>query len=692
MLIPALAIILISTLVLYDFDQRYTNRMYTAPIRGAILTIQDAGTGEALPGARFELYTSEGVNLGVIATGQDGRMIAKNLSSGSYYFRETNPPAGYDFSPGENRYPFTIELGNASPIEVTVDNIAKTYPLTIKKTVDNDSGAPLTIMQGALEFLFDIVIGGPDDDETTYMYTINGGEERTFRNGDVIRLKHGDFVTFPEIPYRTPYQITQRATAGYRISTDAPPSGRLPLGGRLVTFTNTFRSGSPETGTGGSSHFTDAEVPTGTLTVEKTAVNDNGAPLTNEQENLASHFTLFIDGKTFEKFNLKTGEQQVFLVPAGSNYLVAEDDNLLAGRTDTPGAPERGVIGTSGETVSFFNVFGEAAYETVRIEGKKNWALGFSGILDPPPVTIHIKRGDTIVSDIAVTAGDAWKWSAELPAYEDDGVTAVAYTIEEDLIPGFDTEIEGYDVTNTYRGTPATLNPPVRKTVTGDRCAPSDFTFEMAAVTSWAPMPPGSENGKKTVVLRGAGEVEFGNITYATEGTYVYTVRELAGIDGNYLYDSAEYTMTVVTRFAPDGATLEKDVAYQKKQNGATVELTDISADNPLLFTNVYTAPTPAAINIDGNENSQSQSQTSPKTGGSTNLLLWTLLLIMGSGILVILIIRKNNAENEFGSSGYTPRETAEDTEKAPVFIIKTLHEIDREFLVNRRISNPVPI
>lgn len=65
-------------------------------------------------GAEYTLYDTDGTALGVFQTNDEGVIKVDNLNPGSYYFRETKAPDGYDINPEKIEFTITdsdIELG-----------------------------------------------------------------------------------------------------------------------------------------------------------------------------------------------------------------------------------------------------------------------------------------------------------------------------------------------------------------------------------------------------------------------------------------------------------------------------------------------------------------------------------------------------------------------------------------------------
>ena len=98
---------------------------------------------------------------------------------------------------------------------------------------------------------------------------------------------------------------------------------------------------------------------------------------------------------------------------------------------------------------------------SITISGTKTWddKNNHDG-LRPDSITLQIKNGDTVVKEIKVKESEQWKWSAELPKY-DEQENEIQYTVAEKDVFGYTSEVNGYDITNTHTVTPLTI--PVTK-------------------------------------------------------------------------------------------------------------------------------------------------------------------------------------------------------------------------------------
>jgi len=130
--------------------------------------------------------------------------------------------------------------------------------------------------------------------------------------------------------------------------------------------------------------------------------------------------------------------------------------------------------------------------------------------------------------------------------------------------------------------TPVIADPPVKKQIIGDEPEEDGtFIFTLTAESNTAslnvmPMPDGSNGNTKKVSIVGAGEYEFGNITFTVPGTYIYKIVEDNENDLNYDYDKSIYIVTYVV--TQNGDKLEVNRTITKDGKDA----------NDVVFVNTY--------------------------------------------------------------------------------------------------------
>lgn len=155
----------------------------------------------------------------------------------------------------------------------------------------------------------------------------------------------------------------------------------------------------------------------------------------------------------------------------------------------------------------------------------------------------------------------------------------LAYTSSDSSTAGTETfEVPTVTYTPAKVKTPAVIDPPVQKLITGDTPnAASDFTFILKAGDAGCPMPSGSSGVIKKTVISGSGKSEFGEISYSEPGTYNYTCYEVNSAVSGYTYDANIYTLKVVVT--------ENDSAYAAS---AVFTKSDGSAADGFIFSNLY--------------------------------------------------------------------------------------------------------
>ena len=88
--------------------------------------------------------------------------------------------------------------------------------------------------------------------------------------------------------------------------------------------------------------------------------------------------------------------------------------------------------------------------DTLTVSGTKTWADNDDqdGIR-PDSITVRLYADGVEVAHVAVTSADNWRYSfANLPKYK--GGALIVYTVSEDDIEGYTSEVNGFDITNTH--------------------------------------------------------------------------------------------------------------------------------------------------------------------------------------------------------------------------------------------------
>ena len=88
--------------------------------------------------------------------------------------------------------------------------------------------------------------------------------------------------------------------------------------------------------------------------------------------------------------------------------------------------------------------------ETVQVAGSKNWNDNGNAVgLRPESITIRLYANGKEMDHKTVTEKDGWSWNwKDLKRYDTDH-QEISYTISEDAVNGYTTEVNGFNVTNT---------------------------------------------------------------------------------------------------------------------------------------------------------------------------------------------------------------------------------------------------
>ena len=100
--------------------------------------------------------------------------------------------------------------------------------------------------------------------------------------------------------------------------------------------------------------------------------------------------------------------------------------------------------------VDGYNITNSYTPEAVKVSGQKKWddADNQDG-KRPASVKVKILNGDTVVDEQNVTSANDWKYESKaLPKYA--AGQEITYTVSEEAVPGYDSKVDGYNITNSY--------------------------------------------------------------------------------------------------------------------------------------------------------------------------------------------------------------------------------------------------
>ncbi|QFG47507.1 Cna B-type domain-containing protein [Lapidilactobacillus dextrinicus] len=190
----------------------------------------------------------------------------------------------------------------------------------------------------------------------------------------------------------------------------------------------------------------------------------------------------------------------------------------------------------------------------------------------PASVTVHLYANDVDTGKYAVVNADAnWKYSFNDLAIYDDNGAAIIYSVVEDPVGGYESEINGYNITNKY--TPETTSVKGTKTWSDQdnkyNTRPSTITVDLLADGEVV------DSKEVTVDADGNWNYEFTGLPKNKDGKEItYTVKEekvngyTSTVDGNNIKNTLETTSIKGTKTWDD-----KDNQDGKRPTSITVSV-----------------------------------------------------------------------------------------------------------------------
>ena len=540
--------------------------------------------------------------------------VRKNIVSGSTItlkhgeeFTIYNMPEGVTYTVTEKSYEDedyyseikVIEgtMGKSASHEYTVNNIYKPEfnedefgGLLIRKEVINSDKEDT--------FIFTVNFESDEGIE----YRINEGEWTSFTNDEEFRITQNEVLEFRNIPLGTTYRVTELSKLGYHAQVKAY-EGKVLLQDTILelVFKNEF--------------ITDEE----TLSI---TINKIVSGIDTDKE---FNFILKYEDVE-EKFTLKHGESVTFNIPKGVHYEVIEEDYRLNGyvtiMTNGSGMTlDRDII------VDVYNDY-NFELEKIKIKGEKTWVVGdYSDLELPEYITLQIFANDQLVDEVKVKPAEDGTWTYELtlPKY-DQYREEIVYTIKELPVEGFESVIDGYNISNTYMN-PVTFTPRVKKEVVGNPKDDRDFTFTIAP-TNLSPI-----QDLTSVILHGSEESEFAAITYTKPGVYTYVISEVLEHVEGYEYDMKSVLLTVTVVLEGNDLVIS-EVVYHKEghddRNDLALFVNKFNAEpeKPIDPENPVDPETPKKPEKPGKPTTPEQGKP-PVTGISVTLWMYVMMILI---------------------------------------------------------------
>jgi len=193
------------------------------------------------------------------------------------------------------------------------------------------------------------------------------------------------------------------------------------------------------------------------------------------------------------------------------------------------------------------------------------------------------------------------------------------------------------------------LDPEVRKTVQGNPAEAYTFTFRLEAAEVGQPLPGGltstAQRRHVDITITGSGSGSFGTWAYTETGTFIYTVREIASSNSDYVFDTSVFTIRDVVTRSGDQLLLNRTVTNQDNREVSSLIFINffVGGDTEVQETPPATPgeTTPAAPGT-------TRPVPGPKTGDYTDPMHMIIAMTLsGFVVLIALLMIYTDRKNE---------------------------------------------
>ena len=488
--------------------------------------------------------------------------------------------------------------------------------LEISKTVDPGNGDP-SVAQKEFEFKVEFFTDDTKEEttgDTEFEYTITkaDGTKPTGKiaSGGTVTLKHGEKVTFEELPAGIYYVVTETSVTGFvtTVNNVAGTTAEGTIAGSetaTLAFTNTYNAEPVK-----------AQIPVKkNITPENSGANDITGKFTFT---LAAGTNTAGEGVTTpmpssntvvcgaDGAEVKFGEIE-YTAPGTYTYTVKESvtgsdtatsiDGITLGVTSPQtitvivtdkgdGTLEAEVNG--GAALEFNNPYTVTSIDiTIPVEkilsvptgltapditGKFTFTIDTTNgaplpetktLTNPSATGGNMTFGDEATTGkITINAPGEYNYTitetGEVKGITNDaeGTKNVKVTVVNngDGTLGYSLDSTKVSFTNTYNVEPTTAKIPVEKILdVGEGLNAPDITDEFTFTLTAAEGTPMPETTSYTNPEKDGGDMSFGDITYTKPGTYTYTVTETGEVDGVSAVGATSKTVTVTVVDNSDG-------------------------------------------------------------------------------------------------------------------------------------------
>ena len=360
------------------------------------LTKVDAENNKPLENAVFTVTASDGSSF-ELTTGADGTVTSGFLTQGTYKVKEKPPPLGYELNEEEfslvvNSTGGALKTITDKPIKINIQGI-KTWDDGNNQDGKRPEKITVNLLKNGIPFKEAEVKA---DGDGNWKYSFDN--LRKYENDQEIKYTVTENAVAEYTPGIDDYNIKNSYTPKKTSVTvtkkweDADnQDGKRPSSIKVQLYGNDKKVGEEVTLNEGNNW---------THTWEKLPKNAAGTPI---------------------KYTVKE---------------VGEVDNY----TTSYGEDSQGNIIITNKHVP----------EKTKVEGQKTWSDNDNQDgKRPESITVNLLADGRKVKEVKATAATDWKYSfTDLPKYENGRV--IKYTVTENTVDDYNTEIEGYDIKNSY--------------------------------------------------------------------------------------------------------------------------------------------------------------------------------------------------------------------------------------------------
>lgn len=149
--------------------------------------------------------------------------------------------------------------------------------------------------------------------------------------------------------------------------------------------------------------------------------------------------------------------------------------------------------------------------------------------------------------------------------------------------------------------------------------------------------PSQYEEIEQTELELKSGEKGYFQISYHYPGTYHYTVSQIAGTDKKTTYDNTEYQVDVYVTESENGELFAQPILYLKGEDGKKAELA---------FKNTRETEK-GSSNTPNTAKGETDTRYKVKTGDTTDIILWSVFLVISGMVLITATLQKNRMRRE---------------------------------------------